>query len=673
MQSLIFVERNIARLLPLVRESLFDEASSEVWAKPGQRLLALANEPLSMLQRFAGWGLGDQARVSRLLLLFRHAFEAERSGRFIQADFFWRAAHDNLERLWPDTAAWQSAYAAIGATQPLSADDVCDAVGRELFIDAHAGFANARLAEVEDLSPNDRAVRHLAWLRNLVAIVRLPHDEAVRLLSPALKRQIQSCVAKKRWSEAIGLARGMLALTPGDWAWQEQTADLIFANALDRLAPRPEGSELWDARILAQAIDEIDDLRKREPANIVFYRLLGQLHHLLGIRLAQGNGIAEGLVSAKRAQLFAPGVEGYEKTMSDLTDAMGTRKQQVAALEDELRKTPGQSLNAVGLRIQADARRGFGPVETFLKSDEPGLISTDRQAALAREIWRDAKLPPPVSDWNQAAATLLTVLGSIYASDATTTTDIAKLFRDAVTNHAELEGVDPDLVAAFIERRRRENVGGASASTAEPAEDADPDVPIIRTDTFVGRDREPFGYWLFGLENKGTRFVAALACLVALATLVLGPFDLWGEHVRSEAYTSIIAATVRDDDRSTIDAGERFLNARVFRADYRESQVRELLAAAEERPAQRVRDRAVDALMASVSQGDSAAAMDACENFLKALSPGARDPRESQVRGQYSRAFVQWFASLEGPLDRASVARVDEYKRLMNATRDGRA
>jgi hypothetical protein len=354
-------------------------------------------------------------RVGRLLLLHRLAFDAELKGRLRRADFFWREAHARLRRIWPRTDLWEAARAKLGDTAPKDAQALRSLVLTELFLDTHIAFVNGRLSASEHLSNADRAFAQIAFIRDLLKLHPLPGDEGTELLAPALEAEIDALEQAKHWDDAIALARTSYAETADRPQPQERLALLYFHRCIDRLADEPKGNEVADAGRLDGAIQQIVGLL-RSNSDVVLYDLLGQLHHLHSIRLANAGQFADALVACRKAQAFSPSLEATDQVMSQLRENMTKLQGQMRDIEAQLKRSSNVTLSAEGHWLRAQTNQGFRPLEQYEKSGEPERIAGKRRLAQAHKLWRDLHDDPKKTCTDEQARELFDVVAALYGS-----------------------------------------------------------------------------------------------------------------------------------------------------------------------------------------------------------------------------------------------------------------
>jgi hypothetical protein len=508
----------------------------------------------------SGWKLDPVQRVGRMLLLHRLAFEAEQAGKWRRADFFWRETHSGFRRLWLSPQIWARAAAAVGETGPSDGTTLRDRITRELLIDTHRAFVNGRLAAATSVKSGDRLFLHVGYIRDLLNLTEASPTERLKFLLPAIEAEIQALEIEKSWDAAAALAAELVELNHDDTRAQERLAWIYFRRAIE---DAPKGRELKHALRVNRSIEDLERLRRTGVDRSLYFDLIGRLHHLRAILLANGGQLPEALVEARKFQDFCPSLEVAVQSMQQLIDAMKALQTRMQQVQKELRSSSNRSLSPEGERMLRQAQSGFSLLNGYVASDEPAKIAAARQLALAREICRDIG----VSDTGEArAVALLDAVGSLYGSDAKTEEDLVAIFQQRAAGNTELAGIDGRQVASFIVRRRRENSGekvGEETAKPDQAREAQPpqddqSIPPCDRSRF---GPEPFGYWLLGTQDRPARALFAAAVVVVIAAIGGTGLEIIGSRERAAAYAAIVAADKQNDGKNVIAQAQRFLSA----------------------------------------------------------------------------------------------------------------
>ena len=577
-------------------------AGDRVWPFPDRALYLkhfCALPALTPFQRITGWTSSPGTRLLRVLEMHRRAFGAECRGRFRTADFFWHEAVTGLRRLWRARAPWDAAARTWPETPQPTGEDLRRRVATELFIDSHIAFANGCLASQDDAG-RARAEVHTRHLETLLALQSPPLADVHQALLPAIEAAVDADEAASRFDEAIARIRG-IRLPSVRVALADRLVTLLFRRCLARLAPRPEGNELADARWLADTISELKALAADRGDLISAHEPIAQLLHLRSIRLADGGKVSEALVASEEAACHSPGFEAAAQTMARLVERMTSLQEQCKAIRAHLKCVSNHQLNDDGRRMLADGKRGFAPLNRFRASDAPADIAQARALAQARRLWRDidpASRRPP----DEHLLALCPLVASLLASGPAGEEELVAAFTDACAGQSALLYFDACQIGAFIVRRRAENNAGTQSGAAAPPDTATPTLLIPHVAP-APRDREPWAHRCFGTQHRGTRAFGALAaaCAVAVAGL----------------------SVVERQNRQT-------------------------------------RDSALEQLRTPGLAPE--AAMAAAERFLQARTPAWTDLRQDEVLDAYAKAFAQWSAAIEDPTTADARARLARYR-----------
>ncbi|MEO8410205.1 MAG: hypothetical protein ABI478_06510 [Propionivibrio sp.] len=218
------------RRLPVVGRTLYETQGA---SPAGKWLSKVARPTLGLVKLYSGFSLGPESRLGRLLFVHRLALEAECAGAIKRADFLWREMHVYLARLWSDQSVWVSAAipASGAASTPTSGIDARDCLLRELFVDTHCAFYNARVTKNVPLDAHDRAFAHSDWLAALVVgIAAIAESDADPLLAPAARLRIEAFKRENRLGEAVLACESVLRYLPLSLEFQDELVDLIASS-----------------------------------------------------------------------------------------------------------------------------------------------------------------------------------------------------------------------------------------------------------------------------------------------------------------------------------------------------------------------------------------------------------------------------------------------------------
>jgi hypothetical protein len=606
-----------ARRLPVPSPSLYSDDSKDN-GNPTWTALRKASDPggMKLWQRLAGTSQqGDQA-LRHLLYLHRRAFEAECEGSYITADFFWQEAYAKLRRVWPRQGGWDAAakQLVIG----LDGSQLRTLVATEIFVDAHIAFANGRI-QSESIAEDDRAFTHARHLCELLGLPQEPpladFDSAVK---PAIVAEIDILEAAGRRDEAIDRIR-QVSLVRGVPLLGDRMTMLLFMRTLDRLSPDSTGMELSEAKLLQEGIDALKTLRDDNPQHLLIFDVLAQLYHRRCVCLANAGKLSEALVECEKSLAHAPGFQQAEKAMEQLVENMTALQCRMAAMEAELRSTPGHTLNAAGMQLQEDARRGFGPLGEFRQSGQDDRIRAARSSAAGFTLWKEITGPiaPARPDEAQAKA-LSTVVSDVYSTGPEDQQGLADAYAKAAAARGDLPPMDALSVARFIIRRRQQHAasGDTAADDASAANkslsivqaDDDDDVIAIAKGKSTSPGRVPAAHWWLGSQDRATRVLAVAAVLCAIGVAGISAVDLPRRQARNEAVYQMRGAG-----------------------------------------------------------GNSLAVLDGAERFLQMRGLLDNDPRRPEVLDAYAQAFTEWFVGVQQPESDPAQIRIAKYKQLTGA------
>ena len=399
------------RFFPPISPNLYDLAEEPADLTPDQQvarnLLALGKKDFSRWERFFGWKLDPQGQIGRLFLHHRMALEAELSGCWRRAHLFWDYVHIELKKLQKDDAVWEGLVAVTkqpGVTilgEPVA---LRQRLVDEVFIDTHCALYNGRIQPDEQLSPDDRAFAHLAYLENLLEFSGISLDDKIALLGPAKETQIRVFEESGKWEQAIQVCASLASKFPEWERYQNKLAELVFSKTLAELTNgESEPENLEDAKRLERGVQRLENFRLDYPYNVKVFELLGYLHYLQGIKLGNGKRVAEALVEVEKALIYNPYLEKGQETAKQLTEMMQNLQVQMEDLEREMKYQSDKVLSAEGKLLRSQARKGFKQLYDYHESEELKMTVNAVRLAHGRQIWRDIGLPELSDGWEERA------------------------------------------------------------------------------------------------------------------------------------------------------------------------------------------------------------------------------------------------------------------------------
>lgn len=477
----------------------------------------------------------------------------------------------------------------------------------EMFIDTHCAFYNGRVRNTEELRPDDRAFAHTRYIADLIDLSGLSRDERLTVLDQPTRMQIELYQADEGWEQAVQICTEMLRLFPGLRDYQSKLADLHASNTISRLDNgTAKQKSLADAAILSKGIHLLEKTHEQYVYNVTFFEVLGHLHHLRAIKLANGGQLSEALLEVQKALMFNPYIEEAEKTRTKLIDMMTELRAQVQVLEEEWTKRPNAILSEEGQRLRTEAQRGFEPLATYTKSAEAEETATGFRMAQAHKVWHDVGLAKPEDRWDERALSLIEGLSHVLNNPPADKSGLANAWDKVAAQDIGLAELDSISICSFLERRL---FGGESDQEATQTHESPSEAPVLTGASAKRWQRdEPFEYWLFSLRGLRVKIqaVAAIALLLLASGLAIREFS--NRKARDIAYHQIQAAASSKDYLSVIRGAETFFSNPIL---------------------------------------------------------SDRDAREQQVGTLYSEAIVRWFVSRGDELDAGAQAHIDRYRRLI--------
>jgi tetratricopeptide (TPR) repeat protein len=602
------------RLFPPISPNLYDLTEEPGDLTPDQQvarnLLALAKKDLSRWERYLGWKLDPRGQIGRLCQHHRMALEAELSGCERRAHLLWGFVHTQLKKLLKDKAVWEGLAAVTKQPEvKVSADPVAlrQRLVDEIFIDTHCALYNGRIQPEEPLSLGNRAFVHLAYIENLLEFSALSLNDQLTLLAPAKDTQIRLYEELEQWERAIQVSAGVARKFP-DWEpYQNRLASLVFSETLGNLTNgESEQKNLADAKKLEQGIQRLEEFRRDYPYNIIIFDVLAYLHYLQAIKLSNGKRVAEALVEVEKALTCNPNLKEAQEAAKQLTELMQNLQAQMEALEREIKYQPDKVLNAEGMLLKSQAKKGFKLLQDYHESDELKMFVNDVRLAHGRQIWKDIGLPELSEGWEERATTLLGALGEVFNNPPQDKAKVAAAWDEVAKKNSDLAKLDARLISTYLTNR----LFGENADDfpQKPVLPRPANFPVLVATEKCQRDREPFGYWLFSKGDLGVKVRAGIAIILLMVVGGFAVRDVLHRNARSTAYQQITQAAAHNDYLTMIKAAEKFL-----------------------------------------------------ENPVLSL----KDEREQRIRELYDQAIVRWFAAPSGELDAAAQSHLKRYQALM--------
>jgi hypothetical protein len=578
-------------------------------------LLRLADKDFTRWERLWGWKLDTAGKVGRLLLLHRTALAAELKGLWRRADFFWHHAHTVLRTLSREAGVWEGIVAAgAGEIDQTVMDDperLRSHLVDEIFIDTHCALYNGRVRGPEKLTSDDRAFVHARYIAQIIDLSSVRGDERLSMLDGPMRMQIDLCEADKKWEQAIRVCTDMLGLFPDLWDYQSMLAGLSFSDTVSKLNKGTTSRKnLADAAVLDKGIRLLKKKREQYVYNVAFFEMLGHLYHLRAVKLANGQKLSDALVEVQKALLFNPYLEKAKETREELIEMMAKLQAHVQALESQLASRPNTTLSLEGLRLQAEARRGLGPLASYTKSTEAEQTVAAFRVAQAHSIWHEIGLARPEDRFDERALSLVDGLSQVIREPPTDKSGVGTAWDKIARQNPVLAELDAERIRGFLERRL---FGGEPEQDTKGTYEVPAQAPLLEgASPKRWQKDEPFEYWFFSLRGMRIKIQAAAAVILLLVAGVLAVRESSHRRARTVAYQQIQAAADSKDYLGVVQGAEAF--------------------------------------------------------FSNPLLSG-RDARETEIRELYDRAFVHWFVSQGNELDPEAAAHIG-YRRTLIADTD---
>lgn len=603
------------RVFPPIGPDLYSTGADPADLTPDQQaarnLLALANKEFTTWERFLGWKLGAPGRIGRVLLHHRLAMAAELEAQWQRADFFWNEVHKVIKSVCEQPEVWAALVEVVAKESGVAIMNDPEQLRRhlveEIFIDTHCAFYNGRVQQIEKRDPEYRAFVHINYIKRLIDSLALPADEYLAVLNPPAELIVKLYQEAKQWDQAIEVCTDMLNRYPHLVDYQDRLASLHFTKTQTKLNNgKSESQNLQDAKTLQATITILEGLRKKYPHNVTIFEILGHLHHLCAVKLANGKRLSDALVEVQKALMFNPYLEAAKETRTTLGDMMRNLQAQVAVLKAQLAKRPNATLSEEGRRMQYEAQRGFKPLEEYNRSPEAEETASGFQLAYARRVWQDIGLAEPENRWDERARMLLNALSIIISNPPADKDDLARAWVAVAAQHANLTELDAVRICAFLEHR----LFGAADETPVTKTAASPSGAPALTATATNHRQagEPFGYWFFSRQGIRIKLQAAIAIVLLLVAGGFAISESLNRRARDTAYHQILEAAGNQDYLSVIEGTEVFFSNPIL---------------------------------------------------------SGKDGRENQVKKLYDEALVRWFVTQRGEPDADTQAHIERYRKLI--------
>lgn len=624
---------NPFRIFPPIQSGLYTTSNS-IAQTPDQQsaqiLLSLANQPFNHAERLLGWQLNPKGQIGHLLMQHDQAIAAELSGQWERADFFWHQVLLEFEALTRSTHSWQQiATEIVTPDSELMRDpqQLQQHLVDEIMIDTHCAFYNG-WQQTDQASLRDRAFAHVEYIEKWLPWSSL-NETARSLLKQPWKMQIQHYSETNRWREAIEVCQRRLKQFPHVLEFQAELAAAHYSATVTQLKPaKSDAQHLRNAKKLQQGIKTLEKLLKVYPCNLGIFELIGDLFHLRAIALSNGGRVAEALVSVQTAIAYNPRQAAFYSTSETLIEQMQTLQARLQALYAEVSAKRNMSLNAAGLRLQAEATQGFKPMNEYCASSAAKTTAFAFSIAEAVQLWHTIGLDAPpngwkleivrlpehestnlsqcTKGWNQLALQLWEAVAIVLYQPPADRTALADTWESIVAREPALSGLNAELIQRFLATRLWKEYDRVIVPPI-----SQDNAPILKPIASKRRSTEPFLPWFCSRQDQRIKLQAIAA---SLAVLVAGGVIVREQSVnaaRDTAYQQILSAYRKQNDQQVIQQAEQFFdNAPLNGKDTRNQQVIDLYSesivrwtAQQEKPDQTLQQH-LDRYRTITTQGD---------------------------------------------------------------------
>ena len=414
------------------------------------RLLNFVDRRFTFAQRVLGWNLDPETRPGRVLLLRRQAFEAERSGAFRRADFFWVEAHRALKRAAGDAPVWSHALAISTFSSSITPEILRERFIQELFIDLHRSlfeslFAAAAVTPV----PGHRLFVHCTYVERLVDLAGLDAAKSAPILRPLFDKWIGACRDAGAWKQGMAICTRLASRFSPKGTYIDELVVCLLRQAIDRLTKPPGSFVATDARRLKAAIRAVARVGERYGPTGLSIAALARLHQMRAIALGNTGAYAEALVEISIALDHGGHDPQFHETLRQLTEAMESTR----AKASELRGRTDPRLNPDDQTIIAEALKGFEPMRLYGSSSSALRARATATAAEAIDLWRHIGLPRPAEEWPQAALALARALVSFIKRPPADESGVAAAWSAVSAGDEVLRDLPLAPIEAFLKRR----------------------------------------------------------------------------------------------------------------------------------------------------------------------------------------------------------------------------
>jgi hypothetical protein len=397
--------------------------------------------------------------------------------------------------------------------------------------------------------------------------------------------------------------------------------------------------QLRDARVLRRSILALEKQGRDYPPNLKVFQFLSELHYRRAIKLRNADRLSTALIAVHQAIAYNPEYnqpiylrDDLAKTMEQLTAAknhfkMNGFKQLRIVLKNlmlvvsilglqegsfkQLRTVPQNPFSILSIlhsrRLYKQAKRGFAPMQKYLKSTAVQITASNVRLAKAIDLWRNIGLAEPSDRWQsislaemrsrvnkiliqktdgsaEQALLLLDAVNQVSSQPLTSRASVAEAWQTVLAQHPKLADCDPPLVQAFLERQLFDTTD-TSPTVMAPTLDTfnlfDNAPILLPVSTQPKLEPEPLLPWLFSRQDIRLKAQATIASLLVLTTGGLLIRESIVRTTRNTTYQQILSAHQQQEYLAVLEGAEAFLShAPLSGKDDRSQQVKQLYSEA---------------------------------------------------------------------------------------------
>jgi tetratricopeptide (TPR) repeat protein len=594
------------RVFPIISANIYELSSKKSGLvadqKAARNILQLANESLSPWQNLTGLGLDSKGQLGHLLLQHKLALEAELSSKWQRADFFWNQVQIELKTLLEKAEFWEDIsrfIANIPDVQIMNKPaEIRQRLLHELFSDTHCAFYNGLIRNVQKAAWNERAFVHINYIQKLLELSVVSGEEVKNLLGEAWQTRINAYKEAKKWRQAISYCQERLKWLPYNSDFQAELVEVHYLENLAKCSEAQTSSQhSQNAKTLQRGIQKLEKYLKQYPYNLIIFQLLGNSYYLRAVSLQHNSRLSESLLSIQKAIAYNPlGAKAYKKR-SELMERMTQLQERANQLLVNIRHN-GTQLNHQELKLQAEAKKGFGRMNIYIDSDEAKAMANGFKVAEAVYLWHRIGLLEPHNAWVESAIGVMgTPDGKTKPSHTNNSIKIALLLKDTVSYILQhppksaseviiawqrevetkpvLAELDNARICIYLEHSLFEK--GDRVLVTPPTGHSEPPQLLRPISTQLKMSTEPFIPWMLSSQDKRIKIQAIAATVLAITTGCIVMRERAIVAKRENAYQTILAAKQVGNDEAVLKASKEFFNnTSVLKNDERISQILEI-------------------------------------------------------------------------------------------------